>query len=59
MKYIYCECTNTAITILCVKMKIIIGKPYVNDSSMHYKYCYYKDKNFIFYFLFIFSFLSY
>ena len=34
-------------------IRIIIGKPYVNDSSMHHKYCYYKDKiffSFIFYF---------
>ena len=27
-------------------IKMIIGKPYVNDSSMHYNYCYYKDKIF-------------
>ena len=37
-------------------IRIIIGKPYVNDSSMHHKYFYYKDT--IFFYLF-FIFLSY
>ena len=32
-------------------IKIIIGKPYVNDSSMHYNYCSYEDKNFFSIFL--------
>ena len=36
-------------------IKIIIGKPFVNYSSMRYKYCYYKDKKKCFFFFFFFK----
>ena len=38
-------------------IKIIIGKPYMNDGSMHYIYCYCKDKIFFLILLLLLFFL--